>query len=178
MLLRGHLGSSVVECLPLAQVVIPGSWDQVLHQAPHKEPASLSTYFTASLRVSQRGHALNERMSDKKRSICLSQRESSEKFVWSNLYSKYKNNYSRNNSLPKFCNKLSSNVSRSEIYISCTTEIDIDINMGTEIYLRAERENNSTVLFIVSNKIVLKYIKLYKANKFTNVNKFTFWWEI
>ena len=69
-------------------------------------------------------------------------------------------------------------MSRSEIYISCTTEIDIDINMGTEIYLRAERENNSTVLFIVSNKIVLKYIKLYKANKFTNVNKFTFWWEI
>ena len=32
---KGHLGGSVVEPLPLAQVVIPGSWDQVLHQAPH-----------------------------------------------------------------------------------------------------------------------------------------------
>ena len=25
---RGHLGGSVVECLPLAQIVILGSWDQ------------------------------------------------------------------------------------------------------------------------------------------------------
>ena len=24
----------VIECLPLAQEVIPGSWDQVMHQAP------------------------------------------------------------------------------------------------------------------------------------------------
>ena len=30
----GHLGGSVVECLPLAQFVIPGSWDRVLHRAP------------------------------------------------------------------------------------------------------------------------------------------------
>ena len=30
----GHLGGSVVEHLPLAQAVIPGSWDQVPHQAP------------------------------------------------------------------------------------------------------------------------------------------------
>ena len=38
----GHLGSSVVEYLPLAQVMIPGSWDQVLHGAPRREPASPS----------------------------------------------------------------------------------------------------------------------------------------
>ena len=30
----GHLGGSVVECLPLAQVVIPGSRDSALHWAP------------------------------------------------------------------------------------------------------------------------------------------------
>ena len=34
------LGGIVVEHLPLAQVVILGSWDQVPHQAPHREPAS------------------------------------------------------------------------------------------------------------------------------------------
>ena len=37
----GHLGGSVVEHLPLAQVLIPGS-DQVPQQAPQKEPASPS----------------------------------------------------------------------------------------------------------------------------------------
>ena len=37
---QGHLGGSVVERLPSAQGVIPGSWDQVLHRAPHREPAS------------------------------------------------------------------------------------------------------------------------------------------
>ena len=36
---QGHLGGSVVECLPLAQVVILGSWDWVPHRAPHREPA-------------------------------------------------------------------------------------------------------------------------------------------
>ena len=49
---QGHLGWSVVECLPLAQVVIPGSWDRVLHQAPRMEPASTSAYVSASLCVS------------------------------------------------------------------------------------------------------------------------------
>ena len=39
---RGHLGGSVVEHLPLVQVVIPGSSDQVPHQAPYREPASPS----------------------------------------------------------------------------------------------------------------------------------------
>ena len=48
----GHLGGSVVECLPLAQVVILGSWDQVLHWAPLREPASLSACVSASLCVS------------------------------------------------------------------------------------------------------------------------------
>ena len=39
---EGRLGGSVVEHLPLAQVVIPGSWDGVCHQAPHRDPASPS----------------------------------------------------------------------------------------------------------------------------------------
>lgn len=33
-LLLGHLGGSVVEFFPLAQIMIPGSWDGVSHQAP------------------------------------------------------------------------------------------------------------------------------------------------
>ena len=44
----GHLGGSMVKCLPLAQAVILGSWDWVLNQAPHREPA----YVSASLSVS------------------------------------------------------------------------------------------------------------------------------
>ena len=48
----GHLGGSVVEGLPLAQVVILRSWDQVPHWAPLREPASLSAYVSASLSVS------------------------------------------------------------------------------------------------------------------------------
>ena len=32
----GHLGGSVVEPLPLAQVAIPGSWNQVPEKASHK----------------------------------------------------------------------------------------------------------------------------------------------
>ena len=35
-----------------AQVMIPGSWDQVPHQAPRRESASPSTYVSASLCVS------------------------------------------------------------------------------------------------------------------------------
>ena len=35
----GHLGGSMVERLPSAQGMIPGSWDRVLHQAPYREPA-------------------------------------------------------------------------------------------------------------------------------------------
>ena len=37
------------ECLPLAQVVIPGSWDRVPHWASSREPASPSAYVSASL---------------------------------------------------------------------------------------------------------------------------------
>ena len=48
----GHLGGPVVEHLPLAQVMIPGSWDRIPHQAPCKEPASASAYVSASLCVS------------------------------------------------------------------------------------------------------------------------------
>ena len=40
--LAGCSGGSVVEHLPLAQGVIPGSWDGVLHQAAFREPASPS----------------------------------------------------------------------------------------------------------------------------------------
>ena len=42
----------MVEHLPLAQVMILGSWYQVLHQAPSREPASPSAYVSASLYVS------------------------------------------------------------------------------------------------------------------------------
>ena len=45
---RGHLGGSVVECLPLAQGMIPGPRDRV----PHRGPVSPSVYVSASLCVS------------------------------------------------------------------------------------------------------------------------------
>ena len=38
----GRLGGSAVEHLPLAQVVILGSWDLALHRVPRREPASPS----------------------------------------------------------------------------------------------------------------------------------------
>ena len=44
----------MVKRLPLAQVVIPGSWDEVLHWAPHREPASPSAYVSASLCITDR----------------------------------------------------------------------------------------------------------------------------
>ena len=49
----GYLGGSVVEHLPLAQIMILGSWDRVSHQAPHREPASPSAYVSTSLCVPQ-----------------------------------------------------------------------------------------------------------------------------
>ena len=51
MFLKGRLGGSVVEHLPLAQVMIPGSWDGIAHQAPRREPTSPSTYVSASFSV-------------------------------------------------------------------------------------------------------------------------------
>ena len=45
----GRLGGSVFEHLPLAQVVIPGSWDGVPDWAPLREPASPSAYVSASV---------------------------------------------------------------------------------------------------------------------------------
>ena len=47
----GAPDDSVVECLPSAQAMFLGSWDQVLHQAPRREPASPSAYVSASLCV-------------------------------------------------------------------------------------------------------------------------------
>ena len=47
----GHRGGSTVERLPLAQVMIPGFWNGVLHWAPHREPAFPSAYVSASLSV-------------------------------------------------------------------------------------------------------------------------------
>ena len=49
---RGHLDGSVVEHLHSAQGMIPGSWDWVLHRAPHREPASPPAYVSAPLYVS------------------------------------------------------------------------------------------------------------------------------
>ena len=49
---QGRLGGSVVEHLPSAQGMIPGSWDRVLHRAPRGEPASPSACVSASLCVS------------------------------------------------------------------------------------------------------------------------------
>ena len=49
---EGRLGGLVVECLPSAQGMIPGSWDQVLHRAHCREPASSSACVSASLSLS------------------------------------------------------------------------------------------------------------------------------
>ena len=48
----GHQGDSVVERLPLAQIVILESWGQVLYWAPCREPASPSACVSASPSVS------------------------------------------------------------------------------------------------------------------------------
>ena len=45
----GCLGGSLVEHLPLAQVMILGSWDPVLHWAPCGEPALPPACVSASL---------------------------------------------------------------------------------------------------------------------------------
>ena len=44
--------AQLVNHLYLAQVMIPGSWDLVLHQAPCREPASPSPCVSASPSVS------------------------------------------------------------------------------------------------------------------------------
>ena len=46
---EGHLSGSVVECLPLAQVVTPVPWDPVLHHTLPPPTTSLSAYVSASL---------------------------------------------------------------------------------------------------------------------------------
>ena len=47
--LLGHLGGSVVERLPFAQVMILGSWGGVLHRGPCRESASPSACVSVSL---------------------------------------------------------------------------------------------------------------------------------
>ena len=49
---KGHLVGSLVEHLPLAQVMILGSWEQVPQQTPPKDPASPSAYVSDFLSVS------------------------------------------------------------------------------------------------------------------------------
>ena len=49
---QGCLCGSEVEHLPLAQGMILGSWIRVPYQASYREPASPSTYVSASLCVS------------------------------------------------------------------------------------------------------------------------------
>lgn len=56
----GCLGGSVVEHLPLAQVMILGFWDQVLHWAPHRESACPSAYVSVSLSVSLKNKQTNK----------------------------------------------------------------------------------------------------------------------
>ena len=46
---QGLLGGSVIKHLPSAQVMIPGSWDRVPHQAP---PALRGAYFSLCLSLS------------------------------------------------------------------------------------------------------------------------------
>ena len=48
----GYLGGSVVKHVPLAWVVIPGSWDQVPLRAPCRGPVSPSAMSSASVCVS------------------------------------------------------------------------------------------------------------------------------
>ena len=50
--LEGHLGSSVLEHLPSAQVMIPGPGMESHIGAPQREPASLSAGVSTSLSVS------------------------------------------------------------------------------------------------------------------------------
>ena len=47
--LEGCLGGSMVERLPSAQGVIPGSWDRVLYWAARRDPASSSACVSDSL---------------------------------------------------------------------------------------------------------------------------------
>ena len=49
---EGHLGGSVVQCLPLAQGVILESQDQVPHWAACMEPTSPTAYVSAFVSVS------------------------------------------------------------------------------------------------------------------------------
>ena len=51
-LFGGSPGGSVGEHLPSTQGVIPGSWDQVPHRAPCREPASPSSCLSLSLSLS------------------------------------------------------------------------------------------------------------------------------
>ena len=49
IVLLGPPGGSMVEHLPSAQAVTPGSWDLVPHRVPRREPASPAACVSASL---------------------------------------------------------------------------------------------------------------------------------
>ena len=68
----GHLGGSVVEHLPLAQVMILGFWDPVLSSGnspppPAREPASPSIYVSASLCLSWINKTFKKKKKKKKK---------------------------------------------------------------------------------------------------------------
>ena len=50
-IIKRHMGGSAAEHLPLVQVMVPGSWDQVPHRTPCMELASPSAWVSASLCV-------------------------------------------------------------------------------------------------------------------------------
>ena len=65
---RGAWVAQWLSILPVAQVVILGSWNRVPHQAHHKEPASPSAYVSIPLCVSLMNKQIK---SFKKRERCL-----------------------------------------------------------------------------------------------------------
>ena len=60
VIILGHLDGSVVQPLPLAQVVIPGFLDWAPLRAPHGEPMSPSAYVSAYISASLFVYLMNK----------------------------------------------------------------------------------------------------------------------